>query len=219
MNIDIIKLVALIVATQLIASTSMGQIVQLPTVGSFSLQNSVSVPDSGSAYLGGSSNGIAGNSSRGVGQRAIGSQMSSASASVRATIIDLNELDRMIRSQTGPKPTVPDLSAKLSTATPYSLQPKGSQARKAEYEYIAALSHAAVTPERMTDDSKYYLSLAANARQMGHWNAVELYYKLAWESLPESRRENALRALAESKQKAEKEAAATKQTTSSSKTK
>jgi hypothetical protein len=70
---------------------------------------------------------------------------------------------------------------------------------------LAALSHdAKAAPSRVSEDTRYYLSLAQGARQKGHWHAVELYYKLAWESLPLDRRENALVALANARSQPEK---------------
>jgi hypothetical protein len=196
------------VCCMMVAEVALAQIVQLPTVGSFSLQTSVSVPDSGSAYMGGFNSGRSGSVSRGPwNTTARGSQQSSASASVHATIIDLNELDLMIRSQTGPKSTLPELVPKVTKSTDYSIKPKGSELKTAEYEYLLALSHKEVPANtQVNEDARYYLGLAANARQMAHWNAVELYYKLAWESLPEKRREIALTALADAKKKAEQAA-------------
>jgi len=121
---------------------------------------------------------------------------------VRATIIDLNELDIMIRSQSGTKPAVPDLVSNQSTPSQYASTVKGSPAKNAEYEYLAALTH----PEKkdssqMNPDTNYYLALASNAKQQRHWAAVELYYKLAWESLPEARRESVSKALFEARSK------------------
>ena len=185
------------------------QVVQLPTTGTFSIQSSVSVPDSGAAYLGGNRAGAMGRQSRGslgpAGSTAYGSQMSSAAASVRATIIDLDELDRLIRSQAGAKAAIPNLTTE-SVRPPMRMSDSTRQPIPiASYEYLAALSHdEKVAPERVSEDTRYYLSLAAGARQKGHWHAVELYYKLAWESLPVERRENALVALANARSSSEK---------------
>lgn len=182
----------------------MAQVVQLPTVGTFSLQTSVMVPDSGSANLGGSQRGAVGGNSLGPGSIARGATQTAAVASVHATIIDLNELDLMIRSQSGSKPTVPDLVSNRSKPTSYSLKQNGTTIKNAEYEYLAALSHSADTaPDKMSSDTSYYLSLANNARQQRHWAAVELYYKLAWESLPVARRESVLKTLMEARSKPE----------------
>jgi len=187
---------------KLLSGSAVGQVVQVPTVGTFSLQTSVMAPDSGSAYLGGNQRGAVGNNSLGPGSISRGSTQTAAGASVHATIIDLNELDLMIRSQAGSKPTAPDLVSIRSKPSQYSSAPKGTVSKNAEYEYLAALSHSENTSsDKMSSDTSYYLSLANNARQQRHWAAVELYYKLAWGSLPVARRESVLKTLMEARSK------------------
>ncbi len=178
------------------------QTVQLPTVGTFSLNTSVLAPDSGTAYMGGNRRNAMGSQALGIGSSAFGSTSSAASASVRATIIDLNELDLMIRSQAGSKPTIPDLNSHQSKPSKYANGILGTAIQNAGYEYLAALTHEEKAgSEQISSDTTYYLSLASNARQQRHWAAVELYYKLAWQSLPESRRESVLKSLAEARRK------------------
>ena len=176
------------------------QIVQLPTSGTFSLQTSVMVPDSGSVDLAGYRRNAVGSQSLGPGSLASGVSRTLANATVRATIIDLNELDRMIRSQAGSLPGIPDFASNQSRPSQYASSQKGVPLKNADYEYLAAITHQEKTePDRMSSDATYYLSLAANAKQQRHWAAVELYYKLAWESLPESRRESVLKSLVEAR--------------------
>ena len=176
------------------------QIVQLPTSSTFSLQTSVMVPDSGSAALGGYRRNAIGSQSSGPGSLASGASRALAMATVRATIIDLNELDLMIRSQAGSNPISPDFSSKQSRPSQYASGQKGVPLKNAEYEYLAAITHQERTgKEPMSSDATYYLNLASNAKQQRHWAAVELYYKLAWESLPERRRESVLKSLLEAR--------------------
>ena len=86
--------------------------VQLPTFQFFSVATTVVVPDRGSAYLGGvnraaygsNTNGVPGLSLLpGVGRlfknRGIGSEVSSSSAHVSATIMDLDELDKAVLAE------------------------------------------------------------------------------------------------------------------------
>lgn len=85
-----------------------GQTIQLPTTRVFSVQTSVLVPDRGSAVLGGvgrsASGGVTGSSGwsgiPGAGRlfanRSTGTERGSAMASVSATIIDLDAMDRAI---------------------------------------------------------------------------------------------------------------------------
>ena len=182
--------------------TALSQIVQLPSTSTFSLQTSVMAPDSGSAHLGGIRRNAVGSQSLGPGSFASGASRTSANASVHATIIDLNELDLMIRSQAGAKPTIPDLVSYQSKPSKYANGKKGFPSQNAGYEYLAAITHLEKPgPDQISSDTSYYLSLASNAKQQQHWAAVELYYKLAWESLPQSRRDNVLKALAAARSK------------------
>ena len=87
-----------------------------------------------------------------------------------------------------------------SRPSQYASGQKGVPLKNAEYEYLAAITHREKTgPDQMSSDATYYLSLASNAKQQRHWAAVELYYKLAWESLPEGRRESVLKSLLEAR--------------------
>lgn len=88
------------------------QVVQLPTFSFFSVSTTVSVPDSGSAYLGGVNRSRTQSSTRGVPglsqlpyagrlfrNRGIASSATSSGARASATIIDHSELDEMMLSE------------------------------------------------------------------------------------------------------------------------
>lgn len=78
------------------------QIVQLPSLRSFSVRTSVLVPDSGGAYLGGVNRSSHWMASRGPGWGPLGRTrgraggMSSSGVMVTATIIDNHELDELV---------------------------------------------------------------------------------------------------------------------------
>lgn len=85
--------------------------VQLPTFQQFSVGTTVMVPDGGSAFLGGVNSHQSGSTSRGVpilgklpgigrafNNRAFGVNESSRQTRVKATIIDLQEMDAAIRN-------------------------------------------------------------------------------------------------------------------------
>ena len=76
-----------------LGTSTQAQIVQIPSMGTFNISSSASVPDQGSAFLGGNRTAV-GSSARGT----VGRDRSSASVSASTTVIDLDELDRMIRS-------------------------------------------------------------------------------------------------------------------------
>lgn len=188
-----------------------GQIVQIPSMGTFSISSSVLVPDSGARYVGGNRSRIGS-----VVPGALGQSSSAAGVSVSATVIDLDELDKMIRSQASKSPSQPSLK-QFDPAGYSRLPPKGrGNSAPPGYDYLAALSgdspdqphvsgYGSVLHQTDSDATKYYLTLANLARQRGHWASVETYYRLAWQSLPQPRRELALKALAEARARASQE--------------
>ena len=194
-----------------VGTSTQAQIVQIPSMGTFNISSSASVPDQGSAFLGGNRTAV-GNSARGT----VGRDRSSASVSASTTVIDLDELDRMIRSQSSKVPAEPKL--KQFDPKGYSRVPAQGRGRPApaEYDYLAALSgdspdqphvsgYGSTLHDTGNEATSYYLNLANLARQRGHWASVETYYLLAWKSLPLSRRDSALRSLEKSRAEASKE--------------
>jgi hypothetical protein len=177
--------------TWLVCGTCSAQVVQLPTLNTFSIQTSVAVPDGGSMSLGGIGRAASGSMQRGPAS-AYGASNSASGVSVHATIIDLDEFDRMIRSQASKKPTVPDLSVKSSHVNKHFKETVPRYEKPAEYAYLMAMSHSVTNEEQAIEDARHYLALAADARQRGHWASVELYYRLAWKALPEKRRGDAM---------------------------
>ncbi|HTN75292.1 MAG TPA: hypothetical protein VL096_08600 [Pirellulaceae bacterium] len=117
---------------------ALAQAVQLPTFRYFTTNTTVSVPDGGGASLGGVNRASSGSTSRGFGplrNRASGSSVSASGASVHATIIDLQEMDRqvlaeaaqqrvargeplMLRPLPPPDPRADALSKHIATAAP-----------------------------------------------------------------------------------------------------
>jgi hypothetical protein len=131
-------------------------------------------------------------------------------------VIDLDELDRMIRSQASKVSAEPNL--KQFDPKGYSRLPAKGRGRPApaEYDYLAALNgdspdqphvsgYGSTLHETGNEATSYYLNLANLARQRGHWASVETYYLLAWKSLPQSRRDIALRSLEKSRAEASKD--------------
>lgn len=99
-----IRLALALAFLSLWASDCFAQVVQLPVFNVFSVQTTVSVPDSGRGYLGGVRRARAGSIERGVPlvgklplvgrpfrNRGIGSEMTTADAAVTARIVDLRE--------------------------------------------------------------------------------------------------------------------------------
>jgi len=142
-------------------TTSAQQVVQQPTIGTLSINSSVLVPDQGSAMLGGIGSAGSGYSQRGglVTNRAFGNRSARSGASVSATIIDLQEMDRAILQ-------LADRSQSLSTQT-------GPEAKSFPSIQVQGMSEADL------EDVHYFLTLAQNARRLGHWASIDVYLQLA----------------------------------------
>src|SRR6478672_5785968 len=89
--------------------------VQLPSVGVFTVQTTVSVPDGGGAYLGGLNSGASNSSRFGIGplsNRGLSSSRGASGLSVSATIIDNEEIDRALLAEAAAKRGAVDPTAK-----------------------------------------------------------------------------------------------------------
>ncbi|MCU0718874.1 MAG: hypothetical protein MUC83_04160 [Pirellula sp.] len=207
-------------ATALVSTSAKGQsfTVQLPTQGTFSIQSSVSVPDGGEMNLGGNVRYGAGSVQRG-GAKAIGSSYGAANASVKATIIDLDELDRLIRSEANPRPIPVDWSkvAPPKVGNDFN-HDQALPDRPPAYAYMMAMSTKPSEKKNSIEDARYYLSLASDARRRGHWTSVELYYQMAWDALPENRKQVATEAFVKAKEKKSEDEKMKKQPSNSKKT-
>ena len=107
-----------------------GQVVQMPTLGTFSVDTSVSVPDSGAGFLGSSGKGQWGSVTRGgiPRNRGIGSQVTLPMASVHVQILDLDALDQAILA-----------AAQGESNQPHSQRASVAEAKKARPNPKAAL--------------------------------------------------------------------------------
>ena len=85
-----------------LTADALAQVVQLPSVRQFSYSGGVLVPDQGSTYLGGNRTSAVGSRSRGLPglgpmpQSQFGGIQTTSGASVTATIIDHQEIDRQL---------------------------------------------------------------------------------------------------------------------------
>ena len=91
-----------------LAATAWGQAttVQLPTYSFFTVKTTVSVPDSGGAYLGGINRARDSSTTRGFGplaNRGVGMDRVASGMSVHATIIDHKELDERLLAEAAAK--------------------------------------------------------------------------------------------------------------------
>lgn len=147
-------------------TASAQQVVQQPTIGTLSVNSSVLVPDQGSAMLGGIRSAGAGQSQRGglVTNRAFGNRSAWGGASVSASIIDLQEMDRAILQ-------LADRSQSLSLQS-------GSEIKSLPSIQVKGMTEADL------EDVHYFLTLAQNARRLGHWASIDVYIQLAKSKIP-----------------------------------
>lgn len=85
--------IALLSAGALNVPVASGQVVQLPTIRTFSYSGAVEVPDQGSASLAGNRTASSGFQRRGF-NRGVGAGLGGAGAAASASVIDLNAIDR-----------------------------------------------------------------------------------------------------------------------------
>ncbi len=201
-----------------------GQTVMLPTVGVFSIDTAVAVPDRGSTYLGGNSRSQSGQVSRlgGVPGLSYGASRSSNGVSAHVTIIDLDALDRAILASLTDRGSqaagVPDsLSRASASSSPdqsaiapnralaeveHALRRTAIPHRTPDYAYLAVISHPddATIKKDLAGEVQFYLDKAQQARSMRKWASVQVMYEQLWANLPLDVKRDVIEALAESDQ-------------------
>lgn len=137
-----------IVSVLVLTASAHGQVVQLPSLHTFTVQTSVLVPDSGRAYLGGVNRSSHWMSSRGPGwgplgwHRGRGGEMSATGGTITATIIDNSELDALVLEE-----------ARAIRAEKGIELPRESVARIKPPRDSAVLSVAAIKRELAAEDA------------------------------------------------------------------
>ena len=97
LSVGIAGLLLLVGSGEALGQAALPSVVQLPSFSTFQYSGTVVVPDSGGAYLGGVNRYATGMNRRGRGLgHGLGAGLGRSGASVHATIIDLDEMDRHI---------------------------------------------------------------------------------------------------------------------------
>jgi hypothetical protein len=155
------------------------QSVQLPTLSVFTVDTTVSVPDRGGIFSGGVGRAFGGTSSRGgllPGRRSLGSSRSAGGLQVRARVIDLGELDRLVlaaaENEVSGAPPLDPLSRRLQLAAHEEpAQPGNSVAAIRRRQAV----EAAVENEAGVINWERGLA----AEQAGKPQIARIYYRLA----------------------------------------
>jgi hypothetical protein len=195
-------------------ANAFSQVVQLPTLRTFSLQTSVLVPDGGTTSLGGNTRTADWlRTGPGLTSRSSASNRLTSNASVSAQIIDLQALDQAILGQVATGRVQPSLvnGKRLKSDSPEGFQSILDQQSKVLRGQAASSSVPPPTkssiansferksvPERLAD-VEFYLRQAKQATSKGRWASVEVFYQLAWQALPEQDRAKVLAKLIESR--------------------
>jgi len=160
--------------------------VQLPSFSFFTVNTTVSVPDRGGAYLGGVNRGRDGSIVRGFAppNKAIGGDRLASGASVHATIIDHDEIDRALlaaaarRSGTTIDPAdakAAALSKHVGAAAPPAVAASGGTAPAS----VAAIKaqNAAAADER-TSEAAQMFAKARQAEADGKPASAKIFYQM-----------------------------------------
>lgn len=182
--------------TQLSPSLAWGQAggattVQLPTFRFFTVQTAVSVPDSGGAYLGGLSSGASSSSRRGIplmikdpwiaplmGSRGIAHSAATSGASVHATIIDHEELDREALAEAASRLSPPSETDVKAGELSRRAEASGEQA--APLASVASIRRQQAAEEQArADKAAEWFAKAEAYRQDGEAGQAKIYYRMA----------------------------------------
>lgn len=181
---------------QVSPSTAWGQAggattVQLPTFRFFTVQTAVSVPDSGGAYLGGLSSGASSSSRRGIplmikdpwiaplmGSRGMSHSTATSGASVHATIIDHEELDRAVLADAASRSSPP--SETDAKAGELSRQTGPGHGDAAPLESVAEIRRQQAAQEQAQADKASELYAKAQALERdGQTGQAKIFYRQA----------------------------------------
>jgi hypothetical protein len=182
-----------VIFTAIVANTIYAQpatTVQLPTFSRFTVQTTVSVPDGGTAYLGGIERGIDSSVTRGLGplrSRGISSGRSTSGVSVSATIIDHAEIDRAILAAAATdreSARASTLKAREITAGVENSRVAANQETNHSASGVLPGSVAAIRAANAAQDQQRaseiagYLARAEQAEAAGKTSVARVYYQM-----------------------------------------
>lgn len=144
--------------------------VQLPEYSMFGVNTSVSVPDSGGAFLGGVNRGQMGANQNGPlpSNRSSGASRSATGASVKASVHDFAAMDEQLLGGNGSVAKSAPPAAKDTSSAARAVASVAEARRQHEAEQSAG-----------DDASQQYLAKARQAEEDGKLNLAKAYYQLA----------------------------------------
>lgn len=222
--------IASLSVVSLSANSLRAQVVQLPAIQQFSMSGGATIPDGGTAYLGGNSYSSTGSVSRGFSpfnqNRAFGASSGMSSMSATVQIIDLAAMDEAILNSNVPSRVIAQKNRSLAVSdsaasdadkarkflSSYSSIKTAREGDPSYRDYPSALGGSgskppAVDPSLAESNVRHYLKMGMEAEAANRIQSARVYYKLAIESMTPELMERYQRVLAE-REKAEKEKAA-----------
>jgi hypothetical protein len=168
------------------AACGQGIAVQLPRCSYFTVKTTVSVPDRGSAYLGGVNRAASGVNQFGAplvpfGNRAAGSERSASNAWVSATIHDFEAMDRYLLSQ----PTASYPNGLLSSTPSRAGKGAGAAMARDVAAECPAASVAELRARRLEEaeargkEFREFFDGGRAAEAAGKANVAKIYYQMA----------------------------------------
>jgi len=160
--------------------------VQLPSFSFFTVNTTVSVPDRGGAYLGGINRARDGSVARGIGplqNKAIGGDRLASGASVHATIIDHDEIDRALlaaaarRSGTAIDPADAKAAA-LSKHIGVGPAPAIGAVSEAAGSVAAIKAQNAAAADERTSEAAQMFAKAQQAEADGKPASAKIFYQM-----------------------------------------
>jgi hypothetical protein len=175
--------------------------VQLPTIQIFTVDTTVSVPDSGGAYLGGIGRRQAGGGRSGLipfrPGAGVGAGVQAGGVQARATIIDLNEWDAFVLGQAPRAAVRPPLRPDLDLALAMEPGEKGALPPDDPPQSVAEVRRRrAAGADLRHAEGREHLDKAIAAEEAGRWGAAKVYYRMAARRLEGDERAEALARMA-----------------------
>ena len=193
------------------------QTVMLPTVGVFSIDTTVAIPDGGTTFVGGNTHWHNFQRGRSLAQPSLvgATGLSKSGIATSVTILDLDELEQALldTATTKSQPSVkrgappPDILVYSSSQSDLIREAERALARNPapysppDYAYLAILSHPndPTLTRDLLGDIRFYVDQAHSARNQQSWTSAQVMYEQAWEKLPVYMKQEVIAKLAEKK--------------------
>jgi hypothetical protein len=155
--------------------------VQLPTFSFFTVQTTVSVPDSGGAFLGGIGRGADGSGSRGFGplaNRGSGSSREAGGISVQASIHDREEMDWAVLAQAAENSRQNFPAAKAEQISGRIGRSEAGSSSGVAGSLAEIRSHQAAGAASRTAEATELFTKAQRAEAEGKSGLARIYYQM-----------------------------------------